>query len=135
MGSFVTVAFFAMAMGVSGRGPDRAADRATDRGLHAAAEAQPASGGSASRPELSQAATAGSAANAAPSDNQGKQIAIATLIASVHEIDRSKVVFYAEPGRSGNALQQFAEVFGEAISTGRSPRPIRAPLRQPKGGV
>ena len=75
------------------------------------------------------------AANPAVTREIGKQIAIATLVSGSHQIDDRQVTFYAEADRSGNALQQFAEVFGQAIAEGENPRPLRAPLRQSKGGM
>lgn len=51
----------------------------------------------------------------------GEQVAIATLTSSLHEVSTNSVTFYADPDRSGNALQQFSEIFGEAIATGRNP--------------
>ncbi|MEM1071908.1 MAG: hypothetical protein AAGB48_12320 [Planctomycetota bacterium] len=51
----------------------------------------------------------------------GRQVAMATLTGSLHEITTSQVTFYRDPDRPGNAFQQFADVFGRAIATGRNP--------------
>lgn len=50
-----------------------------------------------------------------------EQVAIATLTSGLHEVNTHSVTFFADPNRSGNALQQFGAVFGEAIATGRNP--------------
>ncbi|MEL6797611.1 MAG: hypothetical protein AAFO89_12420, partial [Planctomycetota bacterium] len=42
----------------------------------------------------------------------GEQVAIATLTSSLHQVSTESVTFYADPDRSGNALQQFSQVFG-----------------------
>lgn len=111
-GCFVTMAFFGLTQSVtSSSAPD------------SPSIVQSLATADASQPRVS------------PSIEEGKQVAIATLVSGSHQIDDGKVTFYAEPHRSGNALQQFAEVFGAAISKGENPRPIRAPLRQPKGGM
>lgn len=62
----------------------------------------------------------------------GEQVAIATLTSSLHQVSTESVTFYADPDRSGNALQQFSQVFGEAIATGRNPlRDDRGPMPSP----
>lgn len=56
-----------------------------------------------------------------------RQIALSTLISQIHEIDESKVIFYQDTRRPGNAIQQFALVFGTAIQEGRDPATYLAP--------
>jgi hypothetical protein len=47
-----------------------------------------------------------------------KQVAMAVLIQSNHEIDSDEVRFIRDPRLPGNAVQQFAEAFGYAIDSG-----------------
>lgn len=50
-----------------------------------------------------------------------KQVALACLINSIHEIDDSEVRFMRDPTRPGSAVQQFSSVFGAAIAYRSAP--------------
>lgn len=52
-----------------------------------------------------------------------QQIALSTLISQTHVIGEEQVVFMRDARKPGNAIQQFAEIFGRAIETGMNPYP------------
>ncbi len=108
VGAFVLIVFLGSTVGLR-----PAAASGDDRAAHPQ-EVQPA---------LDQDVTwsGGPAQTSLSVGEYGEQVAIATLTSSMHEVSNTSVTFYADPERSGNALQQFAEVFGEAIATGRNP--------------
>ncbi|MEL6496918.1 MAG: hypothetical protein AAF937_04665 [Planctomycetota bacterium] len=107
--AFVLVVFLGSTIGIS---PSAASATHTP---HAPHDRTPASHGDAVTWSGGQALTSLSVAE------YGEQVAIATLTSSLHQVSTEAVTFYADPDRSGNALQQFSEVFGEAIATGRNP--------------
>lgn len=52
-----------------------------------------------------------------------QQIALSTLISQTHVIGEEQVIFMRDARKPGNAIQQFAEIFGRAIETGMNPYP------------
>ena len=52
-------------------------------------------------------------------DEFGRQVAVSVLITHPHDITADQIVIYRDKTRSGNALQQFADLMGGAI-TGKS---------------
>lgn len=63
----------------------------------------------------------------------GRQVAVAVLIGQYHDISDDEVRFVRDGRREGSALQQFAEVFGAAISDGAGPG-LQPQRRNGRGG-
>ncbi|MEM9166137.1 MAG: hypothetical protein AAGB48_03850 [Planctomycetota bacterium] len=58
----------------------------------------------------------------------GRQIAFATLFSQHHEVTQTQVTFFRDSRKPGNAIQQFGQIFGEAIARQENPTPRTSPL-------
>ncbi len=54
-------------------------------------------------------------------EHYARQIAISLIVNEDHEITDHRVTYKRDPDKSGTAIQQFSEIYGDAIKSGLLP--------------